>query len=172
MSWSYGQTILFKKISLLFDVFCREKPKSESLVPSRQPDFEGMMRPGHDQSTNFGLAGAGRISVAPNSGRAKLPLCLGRSAGNRTNPKNRLARFVETFGRRGSDALPMEIERLVRLPRTLSRAWQSNVHFARLFRNTGVTSFCSIWSNVWRFRMSSTEPFLEIITSAASGKEL
>jgi hypothetical protein len=46
------------KLTLLFDVFCREKPKSEGLVPSRYPDFAGMMRPGHDQSTPFGLAAA------------------------------------------------------------------------------------------------------------------
>jgi len=30
-----------------------KKPKSEGLVPSRHPDFAGMMRPGHDQSTPF-----------------------------------------------------------------------------------------------------------------------
>jgi hypothetical protein len=40
---------------LSFDVFRREKPKSESFVPSCYPDFAGMMRPGHDQSTPFGL---------------------------------------------------------------------------------------------------------------------
>jgi hypothetical protein len=48
------------KLTLSFDVFCREKPKSECLVPSRHPDFVGMMRPGHDQSTPFGLTAAGR----------------------------------------------------------------------------------------------------------------
>jgi len=36
------------------DVFCWEEPKSEGLVPSRPPDFAGMMRPGHNQSTSFG----------------------------------------------------------------------------------------------------------------------
>jgi hypothetical protein len=43
------------KLTLSFDGFCRKKPKSECLVPSRQPDFAGMMRPGHDQSTPFGV---------------------------------------------------------------------------------------------------------------------
>ena len=42
------------KLTLSLDVICREKPKPEGLVPSRPPDFAGMMRPGHDQSTNFG----------------------------------------------------------------------------------------------------------------------
>jgi hypothetical protein len=102
----FKQTYCSDKLTLSLDVFCREKPKSECFVPSQQPDFAGMMRPGHDQSTNFGFSGAGRISVVPNSGRAKLPLCLGRSAGDRTNPKHRFARFVEKFGRRGSDAQP------------------------------------------------------------------
>jgi len=48
------------KLILSFDVFCREKPKSEGLVPPRPPDFAGMMRPGHHQSTPFGLS-----AVAP-----------------------------------------------------------------------------------------------------------
>jgi hypothetical protein len=39
-----------------FDIFYREKSKSESLDPSRQPDFAGMMRPGHDQSIPFETA--------------------------------------------------------------------------------------------------------------------
>jgi hypothetical protein len=47
---------------VLFDVFCREKPKSECLVPSRYPDFAGMMRPGHDQSTPFDLSAAGQAA--------------------------------------------------------------------------------------------------------------
>jgi hypothetical protein len=42
------------KLTLSFDVFCQKKPKSECLVPSRSPDFAGMMRTGHDQSTPFG----------------------------------------------------------------------------------------------------------------------
>jgi hypothetical protein len=42
------------KLTLSFDVICRGKPKPEYLVSSRQPDFAGMMRPGHDQSTPFG----------------------------------------------------------------------------------------------------------------------
>jgi hypothetical protein len=46
------------KLTLSFDVFCREKPKSEGLVPSRQPDFAGMMRPGNHQSIPFGLSAA------------------------------------------------------------------------------------------------------------------
>ena len=46
------------KLTLSFDVLCRKMTKSESLVPSRQPDFAGMMRPGHHQSTNFGLSAA------------------------------------------------------------------------------------------------------------------
>ena len=45
-------------------------------------------------------------------------------------------------------------------------------HFARPFRKGGITSFCVIWSSVWHFRISSADPFSEIITSAASGKEL
>jgi hypothetical protein len=46
---------------LSFDVFCRKKPKSECLVYSRfHPDFAGMMRPGHDQSTPFGLSAVGK----------------------------------------------------------------------------------------------------------------
>jgi hypothetical protein len=40
-------------------VVCREKPKPECRVPSRHPDFAGMMRPGHDPSTPFGLSIAG-----------------------------------------------------------------------------------------------------------------
>ena len=76
------------------------------------------MRPGHDQLPPFGLSAAGRISTVPDSGRAKLPLCLGRSVGNRTSPKHRLALFVERFGRR--DALPGGIERLVWLQQSCS----------------------------------------------------
>jgi hypothetical protein len=56
------------KLTLSFDVFCREKPKSEGLVASRPPDFAGMMRSGHDQSIPFGLSVAsqpeGRKSIA------------------------------------------------------------------------------------------------------------
>jgi hypothetical protein len=51
------------KLILSFDVVCREKPKSECLVPSRPPDFAGMMRPGHDQSTPFGLSGYSHCTV-------------------------------------------------------------------------------------------------------------
>jgi hypothetical protein len=45
--------------------FAGEKPKSESLVPSRPPDFAGMMRPGHTQSTPFGLSAACTFHLAP-----------------------------------------------------------------------------------------------------------
>jgi hypothetical protein len=65
------------KLTLSLDVFCREKPKSESLVPSRPPDFAGMMRPGHDQSTPFGLSTAqgarrSRRFIAQNENRHRL----------------------------------------------------------------------------------------------------
>jgi hypothetical protein len=60
--------VLFDKLTLSFDVFCRKKPKSESLVLSRHSDFAGMMRPGHHQSTPFGLSAAsqpeGRKNIA------------------------------------------------------------------------------------------------------------
>ena len=66
------------KLTLSFDVFCRGKPKSESLVPSRPPDFAGMMRPGHDQSTPFGLSVAsqpeGRKSIAHRFQRWVTPI--------------------------------------------------------------------------------------------------
>jgi len=76
-----------------------------------------MMRPGHNQSIPFGLSAAGRISTVPDSGRAKLPLCPDRSAGERRGPGDRTSKniallvFVEKFGRRGSNALPGEMER-------------------------------------------------------------
>jgi hypothetical protein len=54
-----GQQYYSDKLTLSFDVFCRKKPESECMVPSRQPDFAGMMRAGHDQSTPFGLSAAG-----------------------------------------------------------------------------------------------------------------
>jgi hypothetical protein len=38
---------------LSLDIFCREKPKSEYFNHLCYPDFAGMMRPGHDQSTPF-----------------------------------------------------------------------------------------------------------------------
>jgi hypothetical protein len=44
------------QLTLSVDVFCREKPNSEGSVPSRHPDFVGIMRPVHDQSTPFGLS--------------------------------------------------------------------------------------------------------------------
>jgi hypothetical protein len=81
-----GQQYYSDKLTLSFDGFYRKKPKSECLVPSRHPDFAGMMRPGHDQSTPFGLSTSKRISTVPDSGRAKLPLCLGRSVGEREVP--------------------------------------------------------------------------------------
>ena len=53
-------SIIWNKLTLSFDVFCRKETKSEYLVPSRfYSDFAGMMRPGHDQSTPFGLSAAG-----------------------------------------------------------------------------------------------------------------
>jgi hypothetical protein len=58
VEWYYSD-----KVTLSFDVFYREKPKSECLVPSRQPDFAGMMRPGQNQSTPFDLSPAGRIAA-------------------------------------------------------------------------------------------------------------
>jgi hypothetical protein len=93
-----GEQYYSDKLTLSFDVFCREKPKSEGLVPSRPPDFAGMMRPGHHQSTPFGLSGAGGISIIPNSGRAKLPLCLGRSAGDRTSKNIALLVLRKSLG--------------------------------------------------------------------------
>jgi hypothetical protein len=51
------------KLTLSFDVFCREKPKSESFNHSCYPDFADMMRPGHDQSTPFGLSTAGKMAT-------------------------------------------------------------------------------------------------------------
>jgi hypothetical protein len=58
------------ELTLSLDDFCREKPKSESLVPSRQPDFAGMMRPGHDQSTPFGLSAAPKARILTQRRRA------------------------------------------------------------------------------------------------------
>jgi len=52
-----GQQYYSDKLTLSFDVFCRKKTKSESLVPSRYPAFAGMMRPGHDQSTPIPFIG-------------------------------------------------------------------------------------------------------------------
>jgi len=56
------------KLTLSFDVFCRKKPKFECFNHSCYPDFAGMMRPGHDQSTPFGSSAAsqpeGRKSIA------------------------------------------------------------------------------------------------------------
>jgi hypothetical protein len=46
------------KLTLSLDVLCRKMTKFECLAPSRHPDFAGMMRPGHDQSTPFGLSTA------------------------------------------------------------------------------------------------------------------
>jgi hypothetical protein len=74
-----------------------------------------MMRPGHNQSTPFGLFAVGRISTVPDSGRAKLPLCLGRSVGEREVPaigqaKNIALLVLWKFGRRGSNALPGEMD--------------------------------------------------------------
>jgi hypothetical protein len=57
-----GQQYYSDKFTLSFDVFCREKPKPESFVPSRYPDFAGMMCPDHDQSTPFGLSATGRVT--------------------------------------------------------------------------------------------------------------
>jgi hypothetical protein len=56
----FGEQYYSDKVTLSLDVFCREKPKSKGLVSSRHPDFAGMMRPGHDQSTSFGLSAVGR----------------------------------------------------------------------------------------------------------------
>jgi hypothetical protein len=45
---------------------------SEGLVPSRPPDFVGMMRPGPDQSIPFGLSAApGRGVYAASSPKTK-----------------------------------------------------------------------------------------------------
>jgi hypothetical protein len=69
-------------------------------------DFAGMMRPGHNQSTPFGLSAAGCISTALDFGRAKLPLCLGRNTGerrgtsDRTGNKIALLVFVEVWASR------------------------------------------------------------------------
>jgi hypothetical protein len=62
-----GQLYCSDKLTLSLDVFCREKPKSECFVPSQQPDFAGMMRPGHDQSTPFGLSATStfQLSLVP-----------------------------------------------------------------------------------------------------------
>jgi hypothetical protein len=91
---SLRQQYYSEKRALSFAVFCREKPKSEYLVPSRQSDFAGMMRPGHDQSTPFGLSATRRISTAPDFGRAKLLLCLGHRGGERRGASDKTSKNI------------------------------------------------------------------------------
>jgi hypothetical protein len=62
-SYSSSSQCYSDQLTLSFDVFCREEPKSENFVPSRQPDFAGMMCPGHDQSTPFGWSTAGKMAT-------------------------------------------------------------------------------------------------------------
>jgi hypothetical protein len=51
------------KLALSFAVFCRKKPKSEGFNHLCYPDFADMMRPGHDQSTNYvGLEAGFRLA--------------------------------------------------------------------------------------------------------------
>jgi hypothetical protein len=59
----FCQKLSSDKLILSFDVFCREKPKSEGFNHLCYPDFAGMMRPGHDQSTPFGLAAVPRVRI-------------------------------------------------------------------------------------------------------------
>jgi hypothetical protein len=64
--------MLFRNTRHAMIVASPKKPDSESLVPSRYPDFAGMMRPGHDQSTPFGFV----------CGRAEWPQRGAKSAKN------------------------------------------------------------------------------------------